>query len=81
MIRTQVYITKEEKKMLTQLSKQTGDSQSELIRKAIELLKNALKKKSSDRLQALRAARGIWEGRSDDEFIAIRKSLDRKFKE
>ena len=79
MIRTQVYITAQEKKMLTQLSKQTGESQSELIRKAIDLLCQSIKKKSITRLNALREARGIWADRSEDEFIEIRKSLNRKF--
>ena len=38
MIRTQIYITTQEKKALTQIALHTGESQSELIRKTIDLL-------------------------------------------
>lgn len=79
MIRTQVYITEQEKKALTQLSKQTGQSQSELIREAIGLLQNTMKRKTDDRLKRMRAARGIWKDRNDSEFLKIRQSMERKF--
>lgn len=81
MIRTQVYLTKTEKKTLAQLSKQTGQSQSELIREAIDMLSVALKKKADDRLKCLRASFGMWKDRTDlDEFFTnLRKEGDRKF--
>lgn len=81
MIRTQVYITEQEKKALTQLSKQTGQSQSELIRQGIDLLCQSIQDKSKDRLKRMRAAFGIWKDRTDlDEFFAqLRKEGDRKF--
>lgn len=81
MIRTQVYITEQEKKMLTQLSKQTGESKSTLIRQAINLLCSSIKSKSSDRAKRINAAAGIWEDRTDlDEFFKkLRKEGDRKF--
>lgn len=81
MIRTQVYITEQEKKALTQLSKQTGQSQSELIREAIGLLQSTMKRKADDRLKRMRAARGIWEDRTDlDDFVEkLREESNRKF--
>lgn len=81
MIRTQVYLTTKEKKTLTQLSKQTGRSQSELIREAIEMLYATTQKQNKDRLERLRASFGMWEDRTDlDEFFKnLRKEGDRKF--
>ena len=61
------------------MAQQTGQSQSELIRQAIDLLCKSAKNKSNDRLQLMRSARGIWADRDDSEFIAIRKSMDRDF--
>lgn len=79
MIRTQVYITEQEKKALAQLSKETGQSQSELIRQGIDLLCQSIKGKSENRLARMRAARGIWKDRKESEFIKIRQSMERKF--
>jgi len=81
MIRTQIYITKEEKKALEQIAAETGQSQSELIRQAINQMCQSLKSKTEDRLERLRAAQGIWADRTDlDEFYAnLRKEWDRKF--
>ncbi|MCX7120627.1 MAG: ribbon-helix-helix protein, CopG family [Gammaproteobacteria bacterium] len=79
MIRTQVYITEQEKKALTQLTLHTGESQSELIRKAIDLLCQLQAKES--RAQLMRSAKGIWKNRTnDDDFIAIRNEMDRDIK-
>ncbi len=79
MIRTQVYITEQEKKALAQLSKETGQSQSELIRQGIDLLCQSIKEKSENRLERMRAARGIWKDRKESELIKIRQSIERKF--
>ena len=81
MIRTQVYISETEKKMLSQLSRQTQKTQSELIREAIGLLCHAVKKKSKSRADRMRAAAGIWADRTDlDEFFTkVRKEADRKW--
>ncbi len=77
MIRTQVYITNQEKKALVQIALQTGESQSELIRKAIDLLCQSAQFQATDRLKLLRSAKGIWKDRDEDDFTAIRNSMDR----
>ena len=62
MIRTQVYITEEEKNILHLLSRQTKKNQSELIREAIDCFsKNLLKDKNT----ILREAAGMWAKRKD----------------
>lgn len=77
MIRTQIYITEQEKKALMQMSRETGHSQSELIRHAINLLCESIKTTATNRLKLLRSAKGIWEDRDDSEFVSIRKGMDR----
>jgi len=80
MIRTQLYITAQEKKALAQLTLHTGESQSELIRRAIDLLCQLQAKEN--RAQLLRSAKGIWKNRTnDDDFISIRNEMDRDFKQ
>ncbi len=80
MIRTQVYITEQERKQLGKLSRQSGKSQSELIREAIDFFCQSFS--SENRLNLLRSARGIWKDRTDlSDFQKIRQELDRDFEE
>ena len=77
MIRTQIYLTEEERASLKQLAEERGTSQSALIREAVD---QYLKEHSQEeRLAKLRAARGIWKGRTNlhETFRAIRESMDR----
>jgi hypothetical protein len=62
MIRTQIYITAEEKHSLQLLSKQTRKTQSELIRAAIDSFSKQLLK---DKDTVLREAAGMWSKRKD----------------
>lgn len=74
MIRTQVYITKEEKESLESLAQSTGKSQSELIRNAIDTFietNNSQNKKTS-----LLNAFGMWKT-NDHDFKTTRESMDR----
>ncbi len=58
-----IAITPAEVERLRSLSQQTGREQEELIREALDLLDEKLKRES--RLERLRGARGIWQDRSD----------------
>ncbi len=62
MIRTQIYITAEEKHILQLLSKQTKKTQSELIRAAIDSFSKQLLK---DKDNVLKEAAGMWSKRKD----------------
>lgn len=76
MIRTQIYLTEHEQTALKALTRQTGKSQSELIRDAVDRLLAQFDSRS--RLDKLRAARGMWKNRDDlADFEATRQSLNR----
>jgi hypothetical protein len=76
MIRTQIYITDQERQSLAYLVEKTGKSQSELIRNAIDLFCMQFSKKKSHAV--LKAARGLWETREDlPDFSNMRKEWDR----
>lgn len=75
MIRTQVYLENGQVKKLQRLKRQTGKSQSELIREAIDVLAQSVEKE--DRLGMLRTGRGVWRDRQDlSDLGAIRREMD-----
>ena len=76
MVRTQIYLTEAEQQALRALSRRTGRTQSELIREAVDRL--IAQSERTDRLGALRQARGMWQGREDlPDCAALRRELDR----
>lgn len=76
MVRTQIYISDKERASLQNIAKQTGRSQSDLIRQAIEGFLNQFTQ--PDRKALLQQARGIWEHRDDlPDFRSMRKEFDR----
>lgn len=77
MKRTQVYLTQNEHKALTQLSRQTKKKRSEIIREAIDAhLQNQMPGKKS-RGDILDEVAGIWKD-NDFDFDALRKSWNRR---
>ncbi|MFZ5629867.1 MAG: ribbon-helix-helix protein, CopG family [Spirochaetota bacterium] len=76
MKRTQVYLTQNEHKALTALSKKTKKKRSEIIREAIDAhLKKQQNKKT--RAEILDEVAGSWKD-NDVDFDAMRKSWNRK---
>lgn len=77
MVRTQIYLTEEERAALKRLAEERGTSQSALIREAVDRYLG--EHSQEERLVKLRAARGIWKNREDvhETFRAIRESWDR----
>ena len=79
MIRTQIYLTAEERKKIAALAYELGTSKSELIRNAIDEYIIKKTNLNSDRLAKLQAAKGIWSARNDlPDFISLRREFDER---
>ena len=79
MERTQIYLTREEREGLRTLAELRSQTQSELIRTAVDrLLKEELP--SASKSELLDQSFGIWADRDDlDEFFAeLRRELDER---
>ena len=77
MVRTQIYLTDQQRDELAALAKAAGKKQSELIREAVDRLIDG--KSRSRREAVLREAAGIWKDRKDlPDFRAVRAAWDRK---
>jgi hypothetical protein len=76
MVRTQIYLTEQQRDKLATIAKTVGKKQSELIREAIDRLIDQAS--SGRRALVLREAAGIWKDRTDlPDFSAIRVEWDR----
>ena len=76
MVRTQVYLTEEERAALNQFSVRSGMRQSDILRQAL----NAYISKSEhrQRQKTLERVAGLWKKRKDlPDFSAMRESWDR----
>jgi predicted DNA-binding protein len=68
MVRTQIYLTDEQKLQLERLAAANGKKQSEMIREAID--RYLAEREPKDWKEALEAVRGMWAGRDDlDDFV------------
>jgi Ribbon-helix-helix protein, copG family len=63
MVRTQIYLTEQERDALRAIANETGKTQSELIRQALDKLIGELD--GGMRRRNLMAASGIWKDRND----------------
>jgi predicted DNA-binding protein len=63
MVRTQIYLTDEQKRQLERLASASGKKQSEMIREAIDGY--LVEQEPQDWKAALEAARGMWTDRGD----------------
>jgi hypothetical protein len=73
---TQIELTESEAEALSQLAEQSGTSMDNLVHEAVKQLLS--RQRSSDRLQLMRAARGIWKDRTDlPDFQRLRAEFDR----
>lgn len=76
MVRTQIYLTEEERRGLDNMSRVTGKKQSELIREAVDRLLDLAE--GSQRDAVLQEAAGLWRDRKDlPDFAAVRRSWNR----
>ena len=76
MVRTQIYLTEQERDALRALAAESGKKQSELIREAIDSLIGKLGTKQ--RKAVISRVAGMWKDRNDlPDFRAIRSEWDR----
>lgn len=76
MIRTQIYLTEQEREALSALSLATGRAQSEIIREALDQF--IIQGNPARRKAILARAAGMWKDRQDlPDFDALRKQWDR----
>jgi predicted DNA-binding protein len=68
MVRTQIYLTDEQKRQLERLAAASGRKQSEMIREAIDGY--LLKREAQDWKAAFEAVRGMWVERDDLDEVA-----------
>jgi metal-responsive CopG/Arc/MetJ family transcriptional regulator len=77
MVRTQIYLTENQRNELAKIAKTSGMKQSELIREAIDQLihQTGIGRRES----VLHKAAGMWKDRSDlPDFKTIRSEWDRE---
>ena len=76
MVRTQIYLTEEQRRRLHRISKETRRRQSELIREAVDEYLEAAEDDRNEKI--LREAAGLWRERDDlADFSLLRQSWDR----
>jgi predicted transcriptional regulator len=76
MLRTQIYLTETEREALQVMAAQTGRTQSDLIRDAIDHFIGL--HQEGNRRKLLEKGRGLWKDRTDlPDFSALRRELDR----
>ena len=77
MLRTQIYLTRDEKESLSDLSSTTGKKQSQLIREAVD--QYIVESDKINKLDVIERAAGLWADRDDlPDFDKIRRSWDRE---
>lgn len=76
MIRTQIYLTDQQRTELAKIANNSGKKQSEIIREAIDRLIE--QSGQNHKKAALQKAAGIWKNRKDlPDFRALRSEWDR----
>lgn len=76
MVRTQIYLTEEEREALGTISKETGRTQSDLIREAVDRYVDEFKGDHME--QWLEKGFGLWAERQDvPDVAALRREWDR----
>jgi hypothetical protein len=81
MQRIQVFLREDQKVALNSISARTGQKQSDLIRRGVDMLIDNAEREEADWREATRAAAGMWRDRADlDELSrSLRDAAKRRF--
>lgn len=81
MQKTQIFLREDQKAALKSIAARTGQRQSDLIRKGVDLLIDRTEREDVDWREATRAVAGLWKDRTDLEGLAkeIRGAVKRRF--
>lgn len=81
MQKTQIFLREDQKAALKSIAARTGQRQSDLIRKGVDLLIDRTEREDVDWREATRAVAGLWKDRTDLEALAeeIRGAAKRRF--
>lgn len=78
MIRTQIYITKEEKEALDKLSEERNTTKSNIIREAID---HYMAEKETEKKRSIMDFAGIWKDKKDiPDVRELREDWERRLK-
>ena len=78
MHRTQIYLTETEREQLVLLARETGQSQSYLIREAIDQFITSMHHEKRKKKHIFKSAAGLWADRDDlPDFETLRAEFDR----
>lgn len=76
MVRTQIYLTQEERAKLHSWSRRSGQSQSALIRQALDDF--LARVSATPQTTRMRKCRGMWRDRNDSDFRVVRDDVERR---
>jgi predicted DNA-binding protein len=62
---TSITLTEGDREFLHDLARQTGKAEDELVREALQFLREEVSRRRESRLEKLRQARGMWKARDD----------------
>jgi hypothetical protein len=81
MQKIQVFLRADQKKALRAIASRTGEKQSDLVRKGVDLVVERATAQTADWREATRAAAGVWRGRKDIDTLQkkMRAAAKRRF--
>jgi hypothetical protein len=81
MRKIQVFLREDQKAALKSIARRTGQKQSDLVRRSVDLLIDRMKREEAGWREATRAAAGLWKDRTDIEDIGreLRAAAKRRF--